>query len=145
MMWMAENFTNAGAILIAPTLGEYMPNPGDGPIGPVSQILAEIKVKYPVQPRGAVLLGFSQGGAFAFRFSLRHPEQVYGVVTAGAPEYDQVFPAKNSMPYVFSWGTQDGLQNFVIPQHVQPLQAAGYNIKTVIIPGYGHEITPFVD
>jgi hypothetical protein len=31
----------------------------------------------------------------------------------------------------------------VIPQHVQPLQAAGYNIKTVIIPGYGHEITPF--
>jgi predicted esterase len=143
MMGMADTFTKAGAIFVAPTLGGYVPNPGDGPIEPMSQILKDIKAKVSVRSRGAVLLGLSQGGTFAFRFSLRHPEQVYGVVTAGAPEYDQVFPARNTLPYVFTWGALDGLQDFVIPQHVQPLQAAGYNIKTAVVPGYGHEITPF--
>jgi predicted esterase len=143
MLWLAENFTNAGAIFIAPTFGGYQPNPGNGPIEPLSQILKEIGEKYPVQPRGAVLLGFSQGGAFAFRFSALHPEQVRGVVTAGAPEYDQIFPPRSGMPYIFTWGEQDGLQDFVIPAHVEPLRDGGYNIATFIIPGYGHEMTPF--
>ena len=143
MMWMAEKFTKAGAVFVAPTFSGYAPNPGEGPIGPMSTILAQVGTKYPVKPRGAVLLGLSQGGAFAFRFSLLHPEQVHGVVTAGAPEYDQGLPPPSSMPYIFSWGASDGLQDFVIPQHVQPLQNAGYNIKTYIVPGYGHEVTPF--
>jgi predicted esterase len=143
MIWMAENFTTAGAIFIAPTYFSYEPYPGDGPIAPLSQLLMEIGAKYPVQSRGAVLLGLSQGGTFAFRFSLHHPEQVYGVVTAGAPEYDQVFTSPPSMPYVFTWGDSDGLQDYVIPAHVQPLQQAGYNIKTYIVPGYGHEVSPF--
>jgi predicted esterase len=143
MMWMAEDFKNAGAIFVAPTFLGYAPNPGDGPIGPMSEILAQVGLKHPVKTRGAVLLGLSQGGSFAFRFSLRHPEQVYGVVTAGAPEYDQFFPPPSTMPYVFTWGASDGLQDFVIPEHVQPLQYAGYNITTYIVPGYGHEVSPF--
>ncbi len=143
MMWMVENFTNAGAIFVAPTFRKYEPYPGDGPIGAMSQMLAEIGTKYPVQPRGAVLLGLSQGGTFAFRFSLYHPEQIYGVVTAGAPEYDQVFPSSTNMPYVFTWGELDGLQDFVIPAHVRPLLGAGYNITTFIVPGYGHVVSPF--
>jgi predicted esterase len=143
MIGMAETFTKAGAIFVAPTFGEYAPNPGEGPIEPMNQILAEVKAKNPVRTKGTVLLGLSQGGAFAFRFSLRHPEQVRGVVTAGAPEFDQGVPPPASVTYIFSWGANDGLQDFVIPQNVQPLQKAGYNIKTVIVPGYGHEITPF--
>jgi predicted esterase len=143
MIWMAENFTDAGAIFIAPTYDRYEPYPGEGPIAPLSQLLKEVGTKYPVRSRGAVLLGFSQGGTFAFRFSLRHPEQVYGVVTAGAPEYDQVLSSPSFIPFVFTWGELDGLQDFVIPQHVQPLQQAGYNIKTYIIRGYGHEVSPF--
>jgi len=143
MLWMAEKFTKAGAVFVAPTFSGYAPNPGEGPIGAMSEILAQVGTMQQVKPRGAVLLGLSQGGAFAFRFSLRHPEQVRGVVTAGSPEFDQGNPPPSSMPYVFTWGSNDGLQDFVIPQHVQPLQSAGYNIKTVIVPGYGHEITPF--
>lgn len=143
MIWMAENFTDAGAIFIAPTYDRYEPYPGEGPIAPLSQLLKEIGAQYPVRSRGAVLLGFSQGGTFAFRFSLRHPEQVYGVVTAGAPEYDQVLSSPSTIPFVFTWGELDGLQDFVIPQHVQPLQQAGYNVETYIIRGYGHEVSPF--
>jgi predicted esterase len=143
MIWMAENFTNAGVIFIAPTYFDYQPYPGDGPIEPLSQLLKEIGAKYPIQSRGAVLLGLSQGGTFAFRFSLRHPEQIYGVVTAGAPEYDQVFPVSSKMSYIFTWGASDGLQDYVIPGHVKPLKDAGYNITTYIIPGYGHEVSPF--
>jgi predicted esterase len=142
MIWMAKNFTDAGVIFIAPTYNGYEPYPGDGPIEPLSQLLKEIGTQYPVKSR-TVLLGFSQGGTFAFRFSLRHPEQVYSVVTAGAPEYDQVFSPPSAIPYVFTWGELDGLQDFVIPGHVQPLQQAGYNIKTYVIRGYGHEVSPF--
>jgi hypothetical protein len=68
---------------------------------------------------------------------------VYSVVTAGAPEYDQVFSSPPSMPYYFTWGELDGLQDYVIPGHVRPLQQAGYDIKTYVIPGYGHEVMPF--
>ena len=143
MIWMAENFTDAGVIFIAPTYYGFEPYPGDGPIEPLSQLLKEIGAQYPVQSRGAVLLGLSQGGTFAFRFSLRRPAQVYSVVTAGAPEYDQVFPAPSQMPYIFTWGALDGLQDYVIPGHVKPMLEAGYNIQTYIIAGYGHEVSPF--
>ncbi|CAG0958450.1 hypothetical protein ANAEL_00481 [Anaerolineales bacterium] len=143
MLWLAENFVPAGAIFIAPTYHRYEPYPGDGPIKPFSHLLKEVGEKYPVQSRGAILLGYSQGGTFAFRFSLRHPEQVYSVVTAGAPEFDQIFSPLPSMPYYFTWGELDGLQNYVIPRNVRPLQQAGYDIKTYVIPGYGHEVMPF--
>jgi predicted esterase len=143
MLWLADGFVSAGAIFVAPTYGEYNPYPGDGPIEQCSHLLKGISEKYPLQSRGAILLGLSQGGSFAFRFSLRHPEQVYSVVTAGAPEYDQVFSSPPSMPYYFTWGELDGLQDYVIPGHVRPLQQAGYDIKTYVIPGYGHEVMPF--
>jgi predicted esterase len=143
MAEIAKQFTDAGAIFVAPTFLTYAPFPGDGPIDPMSQILKKIAAEYPIQSRGAVLLGMSQGGSFAFRFSVYHPEQVYGVVTAGAPAYDHIFPPRSGMPYVFTWGDSDGLQKYVIPQDVRPLQKAGYNIKTYIISGYGHEMMPF--
>lgn len=142
MIWMAETFTDAGAIFISPTFSGFEPYPGNGPIEPMSRILADVGTQYSVQPRAA-LLGLSQGGTFAFRFSIYHPEQVAGVVTAGAPEYDQGLPPPPNMLYFFSWGANDGLQDYVVPGHVVPLQQDGYNIVTAIIPGYGHEITPY--
>ncbi|MBI3161150.1 MAG: hypothetical protein HYZ23_01505 [Chloroflexi bacterium] len=142
MTWLADQFTSAGAIFIAPTFGSFEPNPGDGPIEPMSRILVEVGMRHPIQPRAA-FLGLSQGGSFSFRFSLRHPEQVIGVVTAGAPEYDQGVPPPPDMPYYFSWGENDGLQDYVVPGHVVPLQQAGYSIVISIIPGYGHEVTPY--
>jgi len=142
MVWMTEEFTDAGAIFVAPTFFRYEPHP-DGPIEPMSQMLADIGAKHPLQSRGAVFLGFSQGGTFAFRFSLRHPEQVHAVVTAGAPEFDQVLSSPPGIPYIFTWGELDDVQDFVIPYHVNPLIDAGYNITTYIVLGYGHEVSPF--
>ncbi len=141
MLPLADRFNAAGAIFVTPTLGTYEPNPGTGPLEPVSQILTEIGKQYPLQARGAILLGFSQGGTFAYRFSVYHPEQVAGVVTAGAPELDPILPTRN-IPYLFTWGELDELQQFVLPQ-VEPIQSSGYNVRTAIIPGIGHAVSQY--
>lgn len=141
MLSLAKTFNDAGAIFVAPSLGEYQPNPGDGPLEPVSLILKEVGEQYPLQARGAILLGHSQGGSFAYRFSVHYSAQVAGVVTAGAPEFDAIFPTRN-IPYIFTWGELDGLQEFVLPM-VAPIQRRGYNVRTMIVPGVGHELSQY--
>jgi len=141
MLGLAGKVNKAGAIFVAPTLGTYEPNPGNGPLEPVSRILTEIDKQHPLQARGAVLFGHSQGGSFAYRFSVYHSGQVAGVVTAGAPEIDPLFPARN-IPYILTWGELDELHRFVLPT-VYPLQSRGHNIRTAIIPGVGHEVSQY--
>lgn len=141
MLSLAKTFNDAGAIFVAPSLGEYLPNPGDGPLEPVSQILLEVGKQYSLERRGAILLGHSQGGSFAYRFSVQYSGQVAGVVTAGAPEFDAIFPTRN-IPYIFTWGELDGLQEFVLPM-VTPIQRRGYNVRTMIVPGVGHELSQY--
>jgi len=138
---LAKTFNDAGAVFVAPTLGEYRPNPGNGPLEPVSRILTEIGNQYPIQSRGAILLGHSQGGSFAYRFSVYYPGQVAGVVTAGAPEFDGIYPKRN-IPYIFTWGELDGLQQFVLPM-VYPIQNQGFNVRTYIVPDVGHELSQY--
>lgn len=141
MLGLAGKVNDAGAIFVAPTLGTYEPNPGDGPLGPISRILAEISRQHPLQSRGAILFGHSQGGSFAYRFSVYHSAQVAGVVTAGAPEIDPLFPTRD-IPYILTWGELDELHRFVLPT-VYPLQSRGHNIRTAIIPGVGHEVSQY--
>ena len=141
MMPLAETFNDAGAIFLAPTLGKYQPNPGKGPLQPAANILVDVGKQHPLQARGAVLLGHSQGGSFAYRFSVYYPNLVAAVVTAGAPEYDAIYPTKN-MPYIFTWGELDGLQEFVLPM-VYPIQNRGWNVRTVIVPDVGHELSQY--
>lgn len=142
MLFLADTFNKAGAILVAPTFDEYQPSSSGGPIEPMSRILTEVGRLHPLQARGAILFGHSQGGSFAYRFSVRHPEQVAGVVTAGAPEFDSIYPARYNMPYVFTWGELDWLQEYVLPS-VYPIQNDGYNIHIAIVPGAGHEISSY--
>ena len=141
MLSLAGTFNKAGAIFVAPSLGGYDPNPGDGPLRPVSRILSEVGKEYPLQSRGAILLGFSQGGSFAYRFSVYYPKQVAGVVTAGAPEFDSILPTRN-IPYVFTWGEFDDLQGFVMPS-VSRIQNRGFNVTVVTVPGVGHTISQY--
>ena len=143
MLPVADTFTREGLILVAPTFGEYQPYPGDGPIVPMRRILEDVGERYSIQERGAVLLGLSQGGTFAYRFSVYHPNLVAGVVTAGAPHFDAVEPSRYDLPYVFTWGENDGLQDLVLPASVYPLIRQGYNVRYAIIQGAGHELTPY--
>lgn len=136
---LAETFNEAGAIFVAASLGTYEPNPGNGPMDTVSSMLTKIGEEYTLQPRGAILLGIAEGGTFAYRFSVYHSDQVAGVVTAGAPAIDPILPARN-IPYVFTWGEQDAFQKFALLQ-AQTIQNRGYNVRTVIVPGTGHELS----
>lgn len=143
MMSIASLFTKEGIVYAAPTFGGYAPYPGDGPITPMLNILNDINQQLPIDPDRVVLLGFSQGGTFAYRFSVYHPEWVGGVVTAGAPDLSAGEPTEN-MPYVFTWGENDGLQDLVLPEHVYPLVDRGYtNINYFVISDAGHEVTPY--
>lgn len=141
MLPIAENFTNSGILFVAPTFGKYHPYPR-GPLEPMSRILKKIGGKHPLQTRGAVLLGHSQGGTFAYRFSAYYPEQVAGVVTVGAPDFDAVSPARYDMPYVFTWGEYDWMQEYTLPP-ASVLQNSGFNVRIYIVPGAGHEMTDF--
>ncbi|MBN1995269.1 MAG: hypothetical protein JW953_21445 [Anaerolineae bacterium] len=140
---LAVTFSGEGIIFVSPTFGNYEPMPGAGPIEPMKRILEEVNLAYPVDQRGAILFGFSQGGTFAYRFSVYHPELVAGVVTAGAPDLDAGEPASPDLPYVFTWGEHDGLQDFVLPSTVYPLMRRGYNVNYAVIEGAGHAITPY--
>ena len=143
MMGIASLFTREGIVFVAPTFGGYAPYPGDGPIEPMVQIINDINNQMLIDPDRVVLLGYSQGGTFAYRFSLFHPEWVGAVVTAGAPDLSAGAPTEN-MPYVFTWGELDGLQDLVLPEHVYPLVDRGYNnINYFIISDAGHEVTPY--
>jgi predicted esterase len=139
---IAETFTSQGVLFISPTYGGYDPFPGDGPIQPMNDILNDVRSLYPLSSRGVVLFGFSQGGTFAYRYSVLEPDQVAGVVTAGAPDLEGGFPADTSIPYVFTWGEADGLQEFVLPI-VNQIKSQGYNVESAIVANAGHEITPY--
>lgn len=141
MLSIADTFLDAGILFVAPTFGGYEPNPGDGPIDVMNRILVEIGKTQPLQPRGAVLLGHSQGGSFAYRFSVRYPDKVAGVVTVGAPEFDAVNPVR-TIPYVFTWGENDDLQQFLLPTAFA-MRNSGFNVSIYIVQGAGHEMTPF--
>ena len=143
MMGVASLFTREGIVFVAPNFDGYEPYPGDGPIQPMLEILNDVNSQMLVDPERVVLLGFSQGGTFAYRFSLRHPEWVGAVVTAGAPDLSAGAPTE-TMPYVFTWGEYDGLQDMVLPADVYPLVERGYaNIRYFIISNAGHEVTPY--
>lgn len=143
MLAVAGEFTSSGMVYAAPSFGKYSPNPGPGPIGAMREILTDVSTRAPINDRGVVLLGFSQGGTFAYRFSVYHSELVAGVVTAGAPSLDPIEPSQFDLPYFFTWGSLDGLQDFVLPSSVYPLIDRGYNVRFQTIPGAGHEVTPF--
>jgi predicted esterase len=143
MLSIASLFTREGIAYLAPSFGGYEPYPGIGPIEPMVQILEHASNQIPIDQERVILLGFSQGGTFAYRFSVYHPEWVSGVVTAGAPDYDGIYPASKTLPYIFTWGALDGLQELVIPAAVNPLISQGYNVRYEVIPEAGHEVTPY--
>ena len=141
MLPIAHQFTSQGIVFISPTLGEYQPNPGNGPINPVEEILSQITQDVPIRSRGIYLLGLSQGGSFAYRYSVLKPEWIGGVVTAGAPKLDAIQPRDRTLPYIFTWGSEDELKDVVVPASVTPLISQGYNAKVQIIPNAGHILT----
>ncbi|MDX1601178.1 MAG: hypothetical protein R3191_06660 [Anaerolineales bacterium] len=142
MLSLAQTFTERGVVFLAPTFGEYRPNPGIGPIREMHGILEQASESTPIRSGGVVFYGFSQGGTFAFRFSAFHPEWVSAVVADGAPELDPLPPPSHSMPYYLAWGENDGLQDFLLPI-VFELQRRNYNVSAVIVEGAGHEVTEY--
>ena len=138
---LARQFTNQGILFVAPSLADYQPYPGNGPISPMEAILNQVDQEYPIRNQGMVLLGFSQGGSFAWRYSILKPERIGGVVSAGVSELDALVPNNQALPYIFTWGAQETFQDSLVPDLLAPLVSQGYNVKVQIIPNTGHVLT----
>lgn len=142
MMRVALAAVPEGVLFVAPTFGEYQPNPGTGPLGPMASIMEEIFATYPINRQAVVLYGFSQGGAFAYRYSIYHPYDLAGVVTAGAPDFDAGDPTRRDLPYVFTWGERDALHSLNEP-FLLGLETNGFPVDYAVVRNADHEITDY--
>lgn len=142
MLALAARTQPAGILLVAPTFGSYEPNPGNGPLAPLTDLLAAVRAGYPVNAGAVVLYGFSQGGTFAYRYSIYHPYDLAGVVTAGAPDFDAGDPIRYDLPYVLTYGDGDGLYGLNEP-YMADLQARGFAVDYAVVRDAGHEITGY--
>ncbi len=140
MLPLADTFVSQGVLFVAPSFGEYYPSWGSGPVDALAAILDEVRTLYPVHPRGAVLFGFSRGGMFAHAYAYHYPHDVAGVSAAAAPEFAEPAPGYY-IPYVITYGANDGLQNYTMPA-IDNLRALGFDVTFEIVPDAGHEITP---
>jgi predicted esterase len=142
MLGVASIVVPQGVLFVAPTFGEYQPNPGNGPLGPMENILAGVQASYPVNARAVVLYGFSQGGTFAYRYSIYHPFDLAGVVTAGAPDFDAGLPTSRDLPYVITYGERDELYTFNEP-FIFEMEANGFPVDYALVHNAEHEVTPY--
>ena len=46
----------------------------------LARFMAEVIALYPIDPRRVIVMGFSQGAALSYAYSLRHPESLRGVI-----------------------------------------------------------------
>lgn len=61
------------------------------------RFLAEVSALYPIDPQRVILMGFSQGAALSYAYSLRHPESLRGVIAlAGFMPHPSTAPPHGS-------------------------------------------------
>jgi pimeloyl-ACP methyl ester carboxylesterase len=129
------------AILIAPNFGIYDDSRSlnDLKIN-LNAMLDAVAAAHPVNPRGAVLYGFSRGGMFAMAFLNGYSHRISAIVTDGAPDITLPPAGTYLRPLHFVYGEGDGLQEFTYA-NAQMLRSLGYTVTFEIVPGAGHQVT----
>lgn len=131
------------AILVAPSFDTYggAARRSNEPLKRnLNEILDAVAEDYPVNGRGAVIYGFSQGGLFATDFLSGYSHRIVAIVADGAPGI--VLPPVGTylLPCHFVYGEHDELQDFTRDDAAR-LRALGYEVTFEIVPGAGHEMT----
>jgi phospholipase/carboxylesterase len=75
----------------------------------LSRFTAEMIVLYQIDPQRVIVMGFSQGAALSYAYSLLHPESLRGVITlAGFLPPSHAVQSKDALPhYLILHGTHD--------------------------------------
>jgi phospholipase/carboxylesterase len=76
-----------------------------------SRFMAEVIAQYEIDPQRVIVMGFSQGAALSYAYSLSHPESLCGVIALAGflphPERNAV-KSKDALPrYLILHGTHD--------------------------------------
>ena len=105
-------------------------------------------VRYPVEPRKVVVLGFSQGGVMAYDLALREPGRFAGLAALSAwlpkPLSDSIplLPEHAGMPVLVQHGTADPMIEVARARESRDLLAARGVGLTYREYEMGHEIRP---
>lgn len=74
------------------------------------RLLAEVIALYPIDPQRVIMMGFSQGAALSYAYSLAHPTALRGVIALAGflPPNTPASPSTTSQPaYLILHGTHD--------------------------------------
>jgi poly(3-hydroxybutyrate) depolymerase len=116
----------------------------------ILSVIAEISQRYRVDRQNTMITGYAGGGLPAYFVGLRHPE-VFSVVAArscnfnGMPAADQIPPQTRNTSVLIYWQQND--PGTVVAQSkaaVDHFTSAGLNVKSIVMPGIGHERRPEV-
>jgi phospholipase/carboxylesterase len=76
----------------------------------LSRFMAEVIAQYEIDPQRVILMGFSQGAALSYAYSLRHPEALRGVIALAGflPDSSRAVSVTPAVPhYLILHGTHD--------------------------------------
>jgi predicted esterase len=107
----------------------------------ITAILADTRASYPVDPRGAVLHGFSAAGSLTTLYARDVPENVAGIVAENAPVIFMPAGEQSDVVYAFVYGELDGGINSINLEKIAALRAQGHTVWYDVVPGVGHVFT----
>jgi phospholipase/carboxylesterase len=73
------------------------------------RFMAEVIAQYKIDPQRVIVMGFSQGAALSYAYSLAHPASLHGVIAlAGFIPHSPAVKSKDALPhYLILHGTHD--------------------------------------
>jgi phospholipase/carboxylesterase len=75
----------------------------------LSRFMAEVIAQYEIDPQRVIVMGFSQGAAVSYAYSLLHPASLHGVIAlSGFLPHSNAVQSKDALPHYFILhGTHD--------------------------------------
>ncbi len=146
-----------GCIVVAPSLVATDGLIGDGPIVGmladeryILSIISSLSYRYNIDRANIMITGFSGGGFPTYWVGLRNPD-VFSVVVARNCNFSQrnldgwYPPEAVETPIMVYYGANDpGAIKLQSNAAVKYLRSKGFNVRTAVIPGAGHERHPEV-
>lgn len=111
----------------------------------LEKLLAEVKLKYNVDPKRVYLTGLSMGGIESWIWGIQDPASFAAVVPVSATgDPSKVSPLKNTPVWVFHGDQDPNVPYKGDVAMVNALKADGGNVQLYTVVGGGHDIWDFV-
>jgi len=115
----------------------------DDPPAYIEQVITDVKVHHPVNPRRMYVFGFSAGAHYALKLCLAFPNSFAACGSAMGALEEKLFPdldnLRGKVPLILFTGTEDEIvpASAVLATY-KALKANGYEVKLQNYPGQDH-------